>query len=427
MKISTLDKVTGMYTFLFPEERSGGIIRSSPEDFIVEEILSNGLYASYPPKFPEIKKGRYSLYLLERRDIDLFICLNQIANHFSISRDKISFAGIKDKRAVSRQFISIKYGPKRNIERENFKLLYLTRFNRKLSPRYLVGNRFTVRIRNCDISQGKKLIEKIRKDGFPNFFGYQRFGAFRPINHWVGYYLIKRKFGKATLLLIGYPGLGDSEELKKAKEKFLSGGTWSELLGLLPKSFHIEHFLLRQLQHNVPPERAILKLPFRILRIFMSAFSSYVFNLMLSGMLYEKRSHQTWSDLLFLSPLDKWGNIIDASVPYNEDILRSLSQDLQNDHVDLVLPVFGYLFSETPLNHIFSTIFNIPLKAFYFKEFPVISYPGSWRRCYIKPYNLSYRFDEHSLILKFFLPRGVFATSLLREVMKPQDPFLSGF
>lgn len=133
------------------------VIKHIPEDFVVDEV--SGLDFK--------KQGRFFCYLLKKKDYSTLSALNIIANHNHLKLSDFSFAGNKDRRAITSQVISVK--KKLNtLVFDNFSLDFLGCLDRPVSLGFLEGNNFKITIRN--ISK----ISEIKKE-FINFFGEQRF------------------------------------------------------------------------------------------------------------------------------------------------------------------------------------------------------------------------------------------------------------
>lgn len=148
-------------------------IRSTPEDFLVEEI------ASFEPS----GEGEHLLLTVEKRGINTSAAAKQLADWAGLPEMAIGYAGMKDRHAVTRQRFSV-HLPKRvapelqGLESESLRVLESTWHNRKLPRGALAGNRFVLVLR--DVGGERELIEgrlrNIQARGIPNWVGEQRFG-----------------------------------------------------------------------------------------------------------------------------------------------------------------------------------------------------------------------------------------------------------
>ncbi|CAM3557254.1 tRNA pseudouridine(13) synthase TruD [Arcobacter aquimarinus] len=141
------------------------------EDFIVEE---------QPIKFS--LNGSFLILKIKKTNCDTWELIDRLAKFLGIYSNEIGYAGLKDKRATTTQYISIpkKYSKEIKLFR-NKKIEILETFlhNEKLNIGDLEGNRFKINLHNVEISDVnhiQKIIKIISKKGIPNYFGYQRFG-----------------------------------------------------------------------------------------------------------------------------------------------------------------------------------------------------------------------------------------------------------
>jgi tRNA pseudouridine13 synthase len=149
----------------------GGAIKSAPEDFEVEEI----------PAYEPTGQGDFLYLWIEKRDMGAEYFNRQIAKRLDIASSEIGAAGLKDRRAVTRQWISLPANvePKlAQLDGDGMKVLRVSRHANKLRAGHLHGNRFRVLIRNpaADAARLAEIVERIHRHGLPNYYGPQRFG-----------------------------------------------------------------------------------------------------------------------------------------------------------------------------------------------------------------------------------------------------------
>ncbi len=168
---------------------AGGLIRSCPEDFVVEEI----------PRIHPEGEGSHLWLWVEKRSANTDWVAKELAKAIDcLSRD-VGYAGLKDRHAVTRQWFSV---PANDTARENLEnadiegvnILEIHRHTRKLKRGTLNGNRFHLKIREFkgDVDQTGQRLEQIRTNGVPNYFGPQRFGH-QGRNVEQGFNLLKRR------------------------------------------------------------------------------------------------------------------------------------------------------------------------------------------------------------------------------------------
>jgi len=150
-----------------------GLIRSCPEDFVVEEI---------PRISPEGEGGHLWLWV-EKRGANTDWVAHELATVAACAVRDVGYAGMKDRHAVTRQWFSVPFSTEgqENLARaqiEDVNILASSKHGKKLKRGTLSGNRFQLKIRQLqgDSGQLQQRLQHIREYGVPNYFGPQRFG-----------------------------------------------------------------------------------------------------------------------------------------------------------------------------------------------------------------------------------------------------------
>ena len=150
-----------------------GVIRTSPEDFKVDEKFA----------FDFTGEGEHALIHIEKTDTNTDWLARQIAEVSGLKKGDVSYAGLKDRKAVTTQWFSVWLPGKPDpdwalLNSEHIKVLNSCRHNRKLRRGSLLGNQFTLVVRDVegDASDLEQRMNIIKQDGVPNYFGEQRFG-----------------------------------------------------------------------------------------------------------------------------------------------------------------------------------------------------------------------------------------------------------
>ncbi len=292
--------------------------KETPEDFLVEEI----------PLYPFTGEGQHLIIKIEKKNLTTLDVVKRISKTFKIKEKLIGYAGLKDKRSISIQYISIPYEKElennlHNIEDDNLRILDTTRHKNKLKPGHLKGNIFEIKIKTDDKEQLLKRLEKIQTVGFPNFFDSQRFSS---NNFELGMKLLKGEKVKAS--------------------------------------------------------------PYKI-RLFISAVSSKIFNLYLLERIKKGKFFETMEG----------------------DIVKNIKgKDIPTG------PILGYKMPE-PQGESFNferkILETVGIRKEDFKPFKS---KGTRRIIRIFPEIHNVSCDGEKIILKFFLPKGSFATVLLKEL-----------
>lgn len=146
---------------------------SSSRDFKVEEI----------PLYEFTGEGEHLVIKIRKKDMTTWEMLDVLSNHLGIRRRDIGYAGLKDKNAITIQYISImaiNEDKLNNFTHDKIKVLTTIRHNNKIRVGHLKGNRFNIRLKKVLGIQKDKLdsgLKWIKKYGVPNYFGNQRFGT----------------------------------------------------------------------------------------------------------------------------------------------------------------------------------------------------------------------------------------------------------
>jgi tRNA pseudouridine13 synthase len=150
----------------------GGHIKSQPEDFVVEEI----------PAYEPSGAGDHLYLWVQKRGMGAEYFVRQLARRLDIPPGEVGTAGLKDRHAVTRQWVSVPASCEArlaDINDDDLRVLKTSRHTNKLKPGHLRGNRFDILVRGVDADAEARLpalLDLIRRHGMPNFYGSQRFG-----------------------------------------------------------------------------------------------------------------------------------------------------------------------------------------------------------------------------------------------------------
>jgi tRNA pseudouridine13 synthase len=150
----------------------GGRIKVAPEDFDVTEV----------PAYEPSGEGDHLYLWIEKREMGAEYFARQIARRLGIPPGEVGTAGLKDRHAVTRQWVSVPVSAEANLaalDGDGIRVLKTSRHTNKLKTGHLRGNRFRILVRDPvsdPASLLPALIERIRSHGLPNYYGPQRFG-----------------------------------------------------------------------------------------------------------------------------------------------------------------------------------------------------------------------------------------------------------
>jgi len=150
-----------------------GVIRTHFSDFKVDEKFA----------FEATGEGEHALLHIKKQNTNTDWLSRQIARLAGVRKVDVSYAGLKDRNAITTQWFSVWLPGKPDpdwtqLNSENVEVLETVRHNRKLRRGSLRGNQFTLNVRDVegDVSDLKQKMDTIAEDGVPNYFGEQRFG-----------------------------------------------------------------------------------------------------------------------------------------------------------------------------------------------------------------------------------------------------------
>ncbi len=410
-------------TYLTSQKGIGGQIRTKNEDFYVEEIPITNPSGEGPNTWLWIeKKGRNTL------DVVL-----DIARELGINRKQMGFAGMKDKSAVTRQWICVSNKTPEELQGlgdklHHVKIMKVVPNEKKLRIGQLVGNKFRLMIGNVEdpdlaIKRAEEILEQLKNRGVPNYYGYQRFGKNRPNTHLVGKALIKGGVKAAVDRYIGHPYDTEPTHIQEARMLY-EEGELEEALEAMPSGMRYEKMMLRMLiKEKKKKEKldeksyilALKSLPKPLSRMFVHAYQSYLFNRAVSERTKLGIDQFIEGDIL----IDNEEHLI------HDFDLEKIDNRIKEFKAHPSSPLFG---SKVPLaggklGEMEQKILNeenLKLGDFKLLKMPKLGSHGIRRSIRFKIWDVFAETSENGVIVGFSIPKGAYATSVLREVMKKE-------
>ncbi len=385
---------------------TGGIYKESPEDFQVEEI----------PLYPCSGQGEHLYLWIEKSGISTRELLNQLTRALGLKEREIGYAGLKDARALTRQMISVPFIKLEQTEKlnlKNSKIIRKDRHSNKLRLGHLAGNRFIITLRNTTPgapARAAAILEQLQKQGVPNLFGEQRYGILGNSAQ-LGLLLVQKKFTEFCYELLGDPQLIRNPDWKKSAEAYRQGDLKRSLENL-PKRMRDEQRLLRLLSDGKPHRTAALSLPLNLLRLFLSAAQAHFF------------------DRLLMHRMGDLDRLLDGDIAVKHSngacfrVEQATTEQPRADTLEISpsAPLFGskvMLAEGVPGQQEKELLEESGLKLDNWNLRDGLTMQGERR-----PLRVPLRHVEmmvngtHSLTLSFNLPKGSYATSVLREIIK---------
>ncbi len=397
--IPNLDSQLGISVYSTKFHGIGGKIRVFPEDFEVSERISEKTLKSIT------QEEGYAVYKLKKKKIDTNHALSNIFRKKGI---RLKSLGLKDASAVTEQFVCSGNKGKaiEDFSSEKFSLTKVGFVKKPLSKKDMIGNHFKIKISEC--SEGLSSFNEF--NNVLNFYGYQRFGSKRPVTHLIGKAIVQKNFQKAVELILSFTSDYDSKENNEIREKLGDKHNFKQYFEKIPTQMDIERIVVKDMIENDDAFSAVRAIPLSLRRFYIQAYQSYIFNKSLSA---------SFSDGENLFGAES-GDVCYDSKGIIGKFIKGMDQNL-------AVPFVGYsYYKKTRFHPQISKVLDeeeISPKDFFIKEMQEVSSEGGFRQASIQCSDYS----SQDNIIEFTLSRGSFATILLREIMKPDDPILAGY
>jgi tRNA pseudouridine13 synthase len=382
-------------------------LKCLPEDFRVVELTRREPH----------ERGSFALYRLTKTSLGTPEAIDAILRRWNLARRQVSYGGLKDRHAVTEQYVSIQRGPRGDLSQTNFELRYLGQTDRPFEPADITGNGFAIVMRALsehELAHAVHALADVAANGVPNYFDDQRFGSLGPSGEFIAVPWCRGDYERALWL-----ALAESNEHDRPadrQEKQLLRDRWGDWLGLkadLPRSSRrsIVTFLV---DHPTDFRRALALMRSDLRGLWLSAFQSAVWNRLLAESLRELCRPEQLCEVMFG----------ERPAPFFHDLDEPQRRELAERR--LPLPSARLKLDEGPLRDRLSRVLaefgleprtmrvKFPRDAFFSKGERAAAY---W------PAQLEYQAEtddlhsgRHKLSLSFELPRGAYATILVKRL-----------
>jgi len=417
------DRALGMGFYLSRSPGVPGRLKATDEEFRVREV------STYPRPDPD---GPFTVLRLESRGWEQHELADAVARQLGLPRRSVAWSGTKDRRAVSERLFSYRgRPPSSGLALNGVTLLdaYPAREGLVLGHHY--ANAFDVRVSGVEapapavVAYREVESELRREGGFPNFFGGQRFGEVRPVTHEVGRRLVRGDLvGAIDAYLIDRPAGVPEGEGDAARDAYGAHRDPKRALAEFPAPYRFERSILERLARGDDPDRALRALPFELRRLFVHAYQSHLFNR------YLTRRHEAGVSLARPSVgdailrLGRDGTWRGQDVaPVSTDNLAECDDLVRRGRAQVAGPLVG-ISTELPTTGPLAIVreildgegigpasFGVPVA-------PELASRGTWRPLLVPLPPLVLDPDASGVWFRFALPKGTYATVLLREFLK---------
>lgn len=377
-------------------------LKRKPEDFIVDEVLDDVTEERWKDKMgrirghgPSREKGKYLWLTMKKRGRDLFKAVDLLAGSLKISTRAVSYSGTKDKRAVTSQTISIHDITEEDAKKISIDGIELSGFRyrrRHIKLGEHSGNRFQITVRNInpdEVEAAKGRLETIIKKGMVNYFGDQRFGSLRRVNDTVGKHIVLGDFEQAVMGFLTITSDSEPLNTSKARKDLSKTGDIGTAAEEFPHVLYHEIAMISHLARR-PGDHvgALRRLPLRLLKLFVHAYQSHIWNLAAKACSSNSNEQATIPLVGYKTKLERYGKAKGI-------VVRIMKKE------------------------------GVEAGMFRNGAFPRLSSAGSSRDLFAYPRDLSYEFGDDDMnqgkkkmVLFFELGKGSYATELVRQIRR---------
>jgi tRNA pseudouridine13 synthase len=381
-------------------------LKRLPQDFQVEEQIELATHG-----------GPFALYRLTKESLGTPEAIDAILQRWNLARGQVAYAGLKDRHALTTQFVTIKGGPRRGMEQTSLKLAYVGQAGRPVEARDIRANRFVVVIRDLtadDVASAERALATIAADGLPNYFDDQRFGSLGESGDFIAKPWCLGDYERALWLALAEPNVHDDPADREQKQ--ILRDTWNDWVkckATLARS-HRRSIITYLADKPGDFRRAIALVRQDLRSIWLAAFQSHLWNQILATAIRETcRPEQ-------LTPLTIGRREVPFFTALDDQQRQQLGQTV------LPLPSARLHMDDGPLKALYDRVLageGIELRQIRVKYPRDTFFSKGERRAIFRPGELwhSPAADEvyprrQKLELRFTLPRGSYATILVKRV-----------
>jgi tRNA pseudouridine13 synthase len=386
-------------------------LRRLPEDFQVDELT-----AVTPDG------GPFALYRLTKTSIGTPEAVHAIIEKWNVHRKRISYGGLKDRHAVTVQYLTIHSGPRKALRQSSFDLEYVGQVRKPFTSVEIDGNRFQLVLRDmtaAEVSNAETAIEEIQQTGLPNYFDDQRFGSLGVSGEWIARAWCLGNWERALWLALADPHVNDPSSEKKQKQLLRDlWGKWPECQQQLERSSRrsIVTYMSDKVKVGKDPDYrgALARISVDLRGLYLSAFQSALWNRLLT------RFQETVCGAERLRPFELLSGQCGFPMPSTAEVNTTLQS------TELPLPCARIERPEGLIGDLLDAVLQeeqIELREIRVKYPRDSFFSKGVRKAIIRPAGLSSQTadDElhpqrHRMQLSFDLPRGSYATILVKRL-----------
>src|SRR4051794_31634905 len=253
-------------------------LKRLPEDFQVEEL----------PLVKGVDQGRFAFYRLTKRGLGTLEAIEAICRRWNLAGGRVSYGGLKDRHALTVQYLTIVDGPDRALHEASFDLEPLGRLAQPYGPGHFQGNRFAVVLRDLTEPAAARAVATLAalpRDGLPNYFDDQRFGSVGFDGGFIAQAWLAGDHERALRLAIAEPNPSDRPGTRSEKAILReTWGRWPEAKARLGRS-HARSLVTYLVDHPTDFRGAFARVRRELRSLYFSAFQSHLWNVLLARLI----------------------------------------------------------------------------------------------------------------------------------------------
>ncbi len=382
-------------------------LKQLPNDFRVEEITS---------VIPT--EGPFAFYRLEKINWTTPDAIKLILKRWVIPYSRLSYGGLKDRHARTIQYLSIFHGPQRNFTHPGVDLNYLGQREEAFTSQDIEANRFILTLRSMSlkaVAQARSSMAELQRVGVPNYFDDQRFGSVGMDGRFVAKEMVLGRYEQALKAALMTPYEHDRAAAKKEKLLLRAAwGDWPRLQTELGRG-HARNLVDFLSQHPEDFRGALDRLKPELKSLYLNAWQSHLWNKMLALWLHK---HVSAGQLMSMR-----SHLGDLPLP------RGMKPELLEQWKSLQLPLPSSRLkvdADSPLADIVQRVMEqegLTLDEMKLKDFRKPFFSKGDRAAAVIPENMTIDSQDDELnkgklklILRFDLPRGCYATMIIKRM-----------
>ncbi|MEM4682976.1 MAG: tRNA pseudouridine(13) synthase TruD [Ignisphaera sp.] len=378
-----LDIALGIYTYTYPEANDMEIevLIPRPYGFVVYEIVNGISLDVLDRDHGSIDEchNKY-IYIAKKINIDTYTLCELLKKKLSCSSSEI--LGLKDTEAVAHQVV-ILYGCRAPVKELKLEMneRHVEAFLWQCDTEVIHnGNKFMIKLvidpDNVDVIMNRLNVVKKYRGMFLNFFGYQRFGSRRPITHILGKFLVKKNWDSFIEVLC--------EHSFSTQYSAING----------------RGYTFCNLRYRYEDSLTFIKkaIPRHYLRLFVEAYQSYLFNVVLSKLWIEMLNNRSIENTVsIMNSIYRYIPIIGSRIKIHQPGIKNIIEEVLN-------------------------VEGIEPKDFILKELGIES-RGDFRESITYARDIYVYSERNEIRISFVLDRGSYASIFIREIIR-SDPLL---